>query len=173
MWVELSLCVPYRLMERGGVDSLFLNLGVRQRWMYSIASRTLYPRCKTTCYPLNMRLDGPWVDLDAVEKRKISRPWGESNHNFSGSSPRRLVNLNGAAPAHLMEYFQLLWIYVINWQSKGNENKCSIISFDYGTSCRSRLLCNVIISAYVLQNQRRETTVLSRKCLTGSGTILF
>jgi hypothetical protein len=56
---------------------------MRWRFVVSFTARKLYPLGNNPRYTLNMRLEGPTVVLDAVEKRRIFDTCGESNPSFS------------------------------------------------------------------------------------------
>jgi hypothetical protein len=47
-----------------------LNHGSRWKWVVSFTSQLLYPWGKSPLFPLDRRLGGPRVSLDAVAKRK-------------------------------------------------------------------------------------------------------
>jgi hypothetical protein len=56
----------------------FFDLGTRCRRV-NFTPRPLYPQGKSPWYPLDRRLVGPRTVLDAVMKRKLQSPRGESN----------------------------------------------------------------------------------------------
>jgi len=53
-------------MGSGGIAAFILNVGARWRWLVSFMPRPLYPRGKSSQYPLDRRLVGPRVGLEAV-----------------------------------------------------------------------------------------------------------
>jgi hypothetical protein len=61
-----------------GIAPLILNLGNRWKWLVSFTPRPLYPQGKSPWHPLDRRLMGPRAVLEAVVKKKIPSPRGES-----------------------------------------------------------------------------------------------
>jgi hypothetical protein len=63
----------------GGIAPHILDLSTRWRLVVSFMPQLLYPQGKSPWYPLDRRLVGSRVILDAVVKRKIPSPHWESN----------------------------------------------------------------------------------------------
>jgi hypothetical protein len=49
VWIKLSLCMPLRHTERGGIVPLIYNLGTRQRWPISVAASLNPARDMNVC----------------------------------------------------------------------------------------------------------------------------
>jgi hypothetical protein len=83
----LSLCLSMGegVWGSGCIDPYFLHLGSSWRWVVSFTPQPLYPRGKSTRYPLDRRLGGPqnrsgyvkkrkFLTLPGLERRSLGRP---------------------------------------------------------------------------------------------------
>jgi hypothetical protein len=82
-WISTT---PRRLLCGGCIDPYFLDLGTSWRWVVSFTPRPLYPRGKSSQYPLDMRMGGPQSRSGQREDEKnldptgtrIPTPWSSS-----------------------------------------------------------------------------------------------
>jgi hypothetical protein len=68
-------------------SSTILDFGTRCRRVVSFTPRPLYSLGKSTQFRWISGWIGPTVELDAVEKRKVSCPYWESNPGGQARSP--------------------------------------------------------------------------------------
>jgi hypothetical protein len=64
----------------GGIEPHILDVGTRCRWVVSFATRVLYPKGKSSWYPLERRLGGPQSRFGRGREEKNYQPLPRFEH---------------------------------------------------------------------------------------------